>query len=265
MGQYRKRQRNLYLPGNKIPFRISRSKIDLFIKCPRCFYLDRRMGLGRPGMPSFSLNSAVDALLKNEFDLLRGKKEAHQLMKQYHIEAIPFDHPQLPVWRDDMYNYLGASVLHKATNLEICGIVDDLWVNKKEELLVVDYKSTSTSREISLDDEYKQGYKRQAEVYQWIFRQLGFKVNNMAYFVFANASRNHPSFDGILQFKLSIISYQGDDSWVEGTLGKIKKCLDSDKMPPLSLDCEHCNYRKLIAQEEKLKGEKASPHQEKLI
>ncbi len=216
-------------------------------------------------MPSFSLNSAVDALLKNEFDLLRGKKEAHQLMKKYEIEAVPFDHPQLPVWRDDMYNYVGACTLHKDTNLEVCGIVDDLWVNKKQELLVVDYKSTSTNKEISLDDEYKQSYKKQAEIYQWIFRQLDFKVNNTAYFVFANAGRNHPSFDGILQFKLSIIGYEGDDSWIDGTLRQIKECLESDKIPPLSENCEHCAYRKLIGQEERLLGEKSPPLQEKLI
>ena len=265
MRVYRKRQSNLYQPGNKNPFRISRSKIDSFLNCPRCFYLDRRLGLGRPGMPAFSLNSAVDALFKKEFDLLRKKGEAHSLMKKYGIEAIPIDHPQLPVWRDDMYAYVGALVLHQPTNLEICGIVDDLWVNKEKELLVVDYKATSTNKEISLDDEYKQSYKRQAEIYQWIFRQLKFKVNNTAYFVFANASRNHPSFDGILQFELSIIDYQGDASWVEKTLADIKDCLESNKIPPASESCEHCAYRKLTCQEEDLQNEKKSSYQEKLI
>ena len=265
MRVYRKRQSNLYQPGSRNPFRISRSKIDLFLQCPRCFYLDRRLGLGRPGMPAFSLNSTVDALFKKEFDLLRKKGEAHGLMKKYGIEAIPFAHPQLPVWRDDMYAYVGACVLHQPTNLEICGIVDDLWIDKARELLVVDYKATSTNKEISLDDEYKQSYKKQAEVYQWIFRQLKFEVSDTAYFVFANASRNHPSFDGLLQFELSIISYQGDDSWVEKTLVEIKNCLEGDKIPQSFNDCEHCGYRKLACEQESLGKNKDSPYQEKLI
>jgi len=246
--KYHQRRQNLYNPNLKTPFRISRSKIDLFLQCPRCFYLDRRLGLGRPSMPGWALNSAVDQLLKNEFDLLREKGQAHRLMKEYGIEAIPFSHPDLPQWRDDVYHYVGASVVHRATNLEICGIVDDIWINKKKELLIVDYKSTSTNKVISLDDEYKQGYKRQMEIYQWIFRQMGFKVNDTGYFVFANAGKNRLQFDGRLEFAMSIISYQGDDSWVESTIFEIKKCLDSNKIPVSNPNCEFCRYRELIGE-----------------
>jgi len=210
MNKYKQRKGNLYDPKSKTPFRLSRSKIDMFLKCPRCFYLDRRMGLGRPGMPGFSLNSAVDALLKNEFDLLRKKGQKHELMKKYKIDAIPFAHPDLPIWRDDIYHYKGASFIHKPTNLEICGIIDDVWINKKKELIIVDYKSTSTSKEISLEDEYKQGYKKQMEVYQWIFKKMGFKVNDTGYFVYANAGKNRDKFDARLEFELQIISYKGD-------------------------------------------------------
>ena len=58
------RSRNLYRPGCDKPFRVSRSKIDLFNKCPRCFYIDRRLGTGQPPGYSFAINSAVDSLLK---------------------------------------------------------------------------------------------------------------------------------------------------------------------------------------------------------
>ena len=60
--------RGLFDPQLQEPFVISRSGIDLFIQCPRCFYLDKRLGTGRPPGFPFSLNSAVDALLKKEFD-----------------------------------------------------------------------------------------------------------------------------------------------------------------------------------------------------
>lgn len=237
------RKSNLYSPGVREPFRLSRTKIDLFLECPRCFYLDRRLGISRPGGPGFPLNSAVDNLLKNEFDLLRQKGQAHELMKKYRIDAVPFNHQDLSIWRDDSHKYLGACVLDKKTNLEISGIIDDVWINRNKEFLIVDYKATSTSKEISLEDEYKQGYKKQMEIYQWIFRQMGFKVNNTGYFVFANAARNRPKFDGRLEFELSIIPYVGNDAWIEDTLGEIKKCLDSDEIPKPSPNCEHCYYR----------------------
>jgi len=194
-------------------------------------------------MPGFSLNSAVDQLLKNEFDLLRKKGQRHQLMEKYHIDALPFDHPDLDQWRN---NFVGQRYLHAPTNFLIFGAVDDLWINKNSELLIVDYKATSTTKEISLEDEYKQGYKKQMEVYQWLFRQNGFKVSDTGYFIFANADKNLPKFDGRLEFEVTIVSYRGDDSWVEPTLLKMKACLDSEQMPEPNPNCEYCRYRKLI-------------------
>jgi len=247
MNKYRQRTINLYDPKSAKPFAISRSKIDLFLECPRCFYLDLRLGLGRTGMPGFSLNSAVDVLLKKEFDLLRKEKKPHGLMTKYGINAVPFDHPEIDKWRE---NFVGKRYLHKRTNLEIFGAVDDIWVNPQGELIIVDYKSTSTGKEISLEDEYKQGYKKQMEVYQWIFRKSGFKVNDTGYFVFANAEKNREKFDGKLTFKLSIIPYRGQTDWVEPVIFEIKKCLDSDTLPNSSPDCEFCLYRKLTQAKE---------------
>ena len=62
-----KRKRNIFDPESDIPYKISRTKIDLFLNCPRCFYLDRRLGVSHPPGFPFSLNSAVDRLLKKEY------------------------------------------------------------------------------------------------------------------------------------------------------------------------------------------------------
>lgn len=236
------RQKRLYDSKSKEPFTISRSKIDLFLECARCFYLDRKLGISRPNLPAFSLNSAVDALLKKEFDLLRKSKKAHEIMKKYKIDAIPLDHPKLHEWRDDIYRYIGASVIDEKTNFKVTGIVDDIWIDKNNKFMIVDYKSTSTSKEISLEDKWKQGYKKQMEVYQWIFRKMGFQVSDIGYFVFANASKNREKFDGKLEFILSILSYRGNDTWVQPALNGIKKCLDSDRIPTSGRDCEYCKF-----------------------
>lgn len=236
----------MYDPNSKEPFPLSRSRIDRFLECPRCFYLDRRLGIDRPSGPGFSLNSAVDELLKKEFDILREKGHVHDLVKEYGLDLVPFKHPDLPVWRDDMYRYIGAAVVHKPTNLEIRGIIDDIWKDKEGKLYIVDYKSTSTKKEISLEDQYKQAYKKQAEMYQWIFRQMGFDIADTAYFVFANATKEPDKFDKKLEFILSIIPHEGDTSWIEPTIFEMKKCLNSDKIPPRSNQCEYCRYIETI-------------------
>ena len=35
------RKKTLFIKGQNEPFELSRSKVDLFLQCPRCFYLDR--------------------------------------------------------------------------------------------------------------------------------------------------------------------------------------------------------------------------------
>ena len=46
------------------------------MNCQKCFYLERKLNLkALSGFP-FNLNSAVDELLKNEFDGYREQKEA---------------------------------------------------------------------------------------------------------------------------------------------------------------------------------------------
>src|SRR3990172_7799509 len=155
MSQYynAKRVSNMYSSSDKAPFRISRSKIDLFMECPRCFYLDRKSGVGRPPGYPFSLNSAVDTLLKKEFDIHRAEKTTHPLMENYGIDAVPLQHKDINKWRDSLRG--GIEYLDPNTNLLITGGIDDVWVNPEGELLIVDYKATSKNGEITLDAEWQ--------------------------------------------------------------------------------------------------------------
>ena len=134
MSQYynSKRSKNLFDPKATEPFKLSRSKIDLFLECPRCFYLDRRLGIGRPPSFPFNLNSAVDTLLKKEFDIHRANGSAHPMMKTYGLDAVPYRHDKIEEWRDALRR--GITFLHKPTNLIITGGVDDVWVNPQGEL-----------------------------------------------------------------------------------------------------------------------------------
>src|SRR5579864_31554 len=101
MSEYYTAQRvkGLYEGPAGAPFKLSRSKIDLFLECPRCFYFDRRLGVGRPPGFPFALNSAVDHLLKQEFDIYRASGEKHPLIKKYGVDAQPVAHKDLDKWR----------------------------------------------------------------------------------------------------------------------------------------------------------------------
>ncbi|HEY5039342.1 MAG TPA: PD-(D/E)XK nuclease family protein [bacterium] len=248
MSQYYNPNRKKNLYNSKDEFRLSRSKIDLFLKCQKCFYLDRKLGIGQPPGYPFSLNSAVDKLLKKEFDIHRAKGAAHPLMKKYKIDAVPYSHEKLDEWRDALRR--GITFKLGGTNLLITGGVDDVWESPKGELFIVDYKATSKEDEVNLDADWQIGYKRQMEVYQWLFRKNGFKVSDTGYFVYCNGDADKEAFDAKLEFDIKVIPYKGDDSWVENTIYKIKECLDGE-MPDPDPVCDYCNYRKAVDEVEK--------------
>jgi len=238
------RQFGLYNPNDTKPFRISRSKIDLFLKCPKCFYLDRVLGIGQPPGFPFSLNSAVDKLLKKEFDIHRADHTAHPLMKAYGLDAVPFEHEKMDEWRDSLKR--GITYFDEKTNLLITGGVDDVWVNPDGELIIVDYKATSKDAEVNLDAEWQDGYKRQMEVYQWLFRKNGYKVSSTGYFVYCNGKTDGKAFDGKLEFDIKLLPYTGNPDWIESTIKKIYESLNSKEIPEANPDCDFCNYRKAI-------------------
>ncbi len=242
MSQYYKPNRNPDYSYGGSRWTLSRSKIDLFLECARCFYIDNKLGVARPPGFPFNLNSAVDALLKKELDTHRANGTRHPLAEAYGLDAIPFNHERMDEWRDALKR--GVKVFHKPTGLTVRGGVDDLWVNPAGEIIVIDYKATSKDGRIeSLDEEWHRGYKRQLEVYQWLLRENGFKVSDMGYWFYANATKDRNAFDARLDFEMTLVPYKGNADWVEPTLIELKACLDSDVVPTAGADCDYCRYR----------------------
>lgn len=234
------RTRNLYDPASERPFRISRSKIDLFVECPRCFYVDRRLGTGRPPGFPFALNTAVDTLLKAEFDQHRAAGTAHPLQKAYGLDAVPVAHVELDAWRE---NFKGVQYHHAPTNLVITGAIDDLWIDREGDYIVVDYKATAKSEPVtSLDKAWQAGYKRQMEVYQWLLRRNGLPVSDTGYFVYCTGRPDAEAFDARIDFDIHLIAYKGSDDWVEPTIEKLHACLNADDVPAAHPDCDYCAY-----------------------
>lgn len=223
-------------------WKLSRSKIDFYLECSRCFYLDNKLGTKRPGFPSFNLNIAVDELFKKEFDVHREAKTAHPIMSKYKIDAVPFQHESLNDWRE---NFVGIMTTHKETGLTISGAVDDIWIKPDGSLIIVDYKSTSKEGTIDKlgDSPWEKQYSRQLGIYRWLLEQNGFKVNDTGYLVYANADKSLDGFDDKLVFETTVVPVETTVDWIEPTLVEIKACLDNDSLPRSGDACEFCPYR----------------------
>ena len=230
-----------YEPGQSQAFPLSRSKLSNYMTCPRCFFLDARFKLRPPSGPAFTLNGAVDALLKREFDDLRAKGEPHPELVRAGVPAVPFQHPDLGVWRDSRK---GIRFLHQLTGLELYGGIDDLLIDPATgKLHVIDFKATAKRDDITkLVGGFSDILRRQVEVYQYILRKMGHDVSDIAYFYYVNGCADRPGFNGRLDFRVSIISHQGDASWIEPTLRQIKDVLEALDAPEPSEKCANCQY-----------------------
>lgn len=215
--------------------KLSRSKLERFLECPRCFWLEVKKGIKRPPAFPYTINSAIDVFLKQEFDVHREDGTAHYIIKKYNINAIPYKCKEIDTWRQ---NFTGIQFHHKLTDFLVFGAVDDVWVNPAGELIVVDYKATGAN-------EYKiyDSYKRQMEVYQWLLLQNGYKVSKTGYFLFAKVNKTNGFAEGKLSFDLSLEPQEGNSVWVEGVLPGAKRILEG-AIPASSTECSYCNFVK---------------------
>ena len=261
------RHRGTFKPDRDEPYEISRSRVETFVRCPACFWLDRARGVKFPSIPGFNLNTNTDILLRRDFDVYRAKQEPHPFMTLNGLgHLVPFAHEDLPKWENSLH--FGAAnhfnTLHEETNILFGGGLDDVWHNKDTgELHIVDYKSTAQGvrgptkepKPIDLEGPYKDGYKRQMDMYQWVMRGMGHPVSNTGYFVYVDGQ--HWGIEGMLDehpetasmtFSATLLPYEGDDSWVEGTLRDIKAALTSDQCPAHNEACEQKTFLDGVAE-----------------
>lgn len=246
-----KRHRGKYDPSNSQPYELSRSRIENFIQCPACFFLRQVKKITFPSIPGFNINEATDILLKRDFDQLRGTSNSHPLLIKLGMgHLIPYQHEDFEKWTQSLH--FGAegrmNTVHEPSNIKLGGGLDDVWLNTEtNQLHIVDYKSTSqksAEKEITLDDKWKASYKRQMDMYVWIMRRKGFDVSSIGYFLYCDGDRfSDYKFlredKACMEFKISIIPYEVDTSWIEPTLIAIKGCLDTLKVPSHSDDCDY--------------------------
>ena len=85
------------------------------------------------------------------------------------------------------------------------------------------------------------GREELMDMYQWILKAKGYEVDNVGYFVYVDGQ--HKDIKGMIDddtnkatmlFNTSLLTYEGDDSWVEQALCDAKECILSADCPPHS-------------------------------
>ena len=244
----RSRSSSIYKSNQSEDFKISRGKFSNFLTCPRCFYLDRVVGLDPPGTPGWTLNDTTDHLLKKEFDDCRNSQTPHRLFLKNGLEhVVPYQHPDMDKWRDSLHH--GLTARFEDTNIILTGGVDDIWQNTKNgKLILVDYKSQANSAPLEpktyLSDVYKHGYKVQIDFYAYLLQKMGFDVEDTAFFLVCNADRDADGFYGKMNFQEVLIPYLWKSNWIREQIVQMIKLLNDKKAPEANSSCKNCAYTK---------------------
>lgn len=224
-----------YLQTSK-PLKISRANLQLMKECPRCFWMYKHKGIGRPQGYPYTLSIAVDQLLKAEFDGYREKGIMHPVLANHDglAEAKLYpDHEQLTKWRN---NFEGLKYHDTGLDATLFGAVDDMLEFNDGSLAVIDYKS-SGAKEISVYDDYQ----TQMDVYTYILEQLGLKTARKAYFVFYQVDKTN-GFNGRLPFIGQIREVATNPDYVHGLFAEAVRLARSDTPPPSHSECQYCTW-----------------------
>jgi len=228
--------------------KLSRSKWENFIRCPFCFYLKEKHNIDPPRTPGHPINSRVDSLLKIEFDELRKNQQPHSIFKKYNLNFVPYkiEKEKLNSFRN---NRKGVRAKSLKTNYTIYGAIDDLWLNKdNNEVVVVDYKATSNKYGIDYVNSkmgYHKAYLRQLDFYAYLLKLNKFKVFKTGYWFVCNAQyKNQKTFSGSLNFKIDLLSYNVRTDYIEDTLVELEKCYNGNKIPLPNAVCDACRWQK---------------------
>lgn len=215
---------------------LSPNSLNLYLECPHCFWLDKKMGIKRPPPYPYALNMAVDVLLKAEFDVYRAKNEPHPLLVANNIPARLFSNQNLlNQWRS---NFSGIRYYDSELDATLFGAVDDILEFEDGKLAPLDYKSTG-SKVANIYDRFQ----LQMDIYTYLLEKNGFQTPHKGYLAFYIVDKEN-GFGDRLPFRKELYEIETDPSDVQQLFKEAVAVLKRPSPPPHSQDCKFDDWLK---------------------
>ena len=209
---------------------LSPNSLNLYLECPHCFWLDKNMGIKRPPPYPYALNSAVDTLLKEEFDAYRSKNLPHPMLKENNINARLFNNQKLlNQWRN---NFAGIRFFDQDLQATLFGAVDDVLEFEGGKIAPLDYKSTGSTAANVYDR-----FQLQLDTYTFLMEKNGFKTTRKGYLAFYIVDKSRGFIDR-LPFRKEMVQIDTNPSDIYEIFKDAVDCLKQQTPPPHSSDCK---------------------------
>ena len=209
---------------------LSPNSLNLFLECPHCFWLDKNAGVKRPPAYPYILNSALDALLKEEFDTYRAKNLPHPLLKENNIKAHLFPNQKLlNQWRN---NLAGIRYFDQDLGATLLGAPEDVLEFDDKKIAPLDYKSTASTPAKIYDR-----FQLQMDTYTFLMEKNGFKTTRKGYLAFYIVDKSRGFIDR-LPFRKEIVEIDTNPSDIYAIFSDAVAILNSPTPPKHSADCQ---------------------------
>lgn len=212
---------------------LSNSSLSVFCDCPRCFFLDKKLGIPRPRGIFSSLPGGIDKILKEQMDANRGKLP-EMLRVPETAGYVLFDDPALMKkyrhWKSSPLKYTDA-----AGNV-LVGALDDLLHSPTAGLFAAhDWKTKGSEPNQAYCEQY---YQRQIDIYTLLGQAGGLKMAD-----FGTLGYFWPigTLSGI-RFLTKTFVLKANPEAAKKSFNDAIACLNSYLTPPAKFGCEYCSY-----------------------
>lgn len=217
------------MPG----FKLSPTTLNLFLDCPRCFWLDKVKNFKRPRGIFPSLPMGMDREIKNHFDVCRAENKLPPELGGKNFSGVKLFSNQdlLDQWRDWRkgleYRARDGSVL--------TGAIDDLLV-KADRYIPFDYKTKGSPT--TAEDAIRY-YQNQLDCYALLFQENKMPPADYGFLLYYSPKSIEKK--GKAVFETQPICVPIDYERGRKTFDRAVALLSGD-MPEPSSSCEYCGW-----------------------
>lgn len=215
-------------------FRLSPSSLNIFLECPRCFWLQIMEGVKRPSGPFPSLPGGMDAVIKVYFDKCRDEGRLPVELEGKVLGKLFADKELLSRWRN-----WREGIIFNDSDAVLFGALDDCLVEESSDgdlFIPLDYKTRGWPRK---EDSHSY-YQNQLDTYTLLLQKNGLKTKDIAYLVFYHPLEHREG--GLVRFQIEPVEVKTDPEHAYKVFRDAVSLLQQSKPPASHSDCEFCGY-----------------------
>lgn len=205
-----------------MPYKLSPSKLNMLMDCPRCFWRAMVQKVEFPGGPMAGIVMKIDSIIKHYFNKYREKNQLPPIIKGQVKGRLAKNMPKT-------LNY------EESKDIIITGRPDDYLEIEDGKIVAFDHKTKSSPPE-----EVHEAHQLQMDIYSYLLIKNGYPTANKAYlaYYYPNECDIH---DG-LDMGCKVVEVKTSPERAKRIINQAIKVLEMKTAPKAGKECEVCGF-----------------------